>query len=73
LFYSYLGTLGLILLIKLGCSFTPSFLNVIAHLAAFFAVASFIWSFDLPLSLYAIQRDKFDSIVSSRQKGGKGE
>lgn len=67
IFYAYLTTLALILVLKIGMAFPIEFTYMIAHWTAFFGIASFVWSFDLPISLYLIQKDKFDAIVDARK------
>lgn len=67
IFYAYLLTLGAILLLKLDAYFIPVAVEYISRSAAFLAVASFVWSFDLPIALFIVQRDKFDAVVKSRE------
>lgn len=67
LFYMYLITLSLIFILKVANYMPYQAGEIVAHVAAFFAVSSFIWSFDLPISLYHLQKDKFDAILKARQ------
>lgn len=67
IFYAYLLTLGAILLLKLDNYFVPVAVDYFSRVAAFLAVASFVWSFDLPVALFIVQRDKFDAVVKSRE------
>lgn len=69
IFYTYLITLVFVFILKIDKWMIPGIETWIGKFAAFFAVSSLIWSFDLPISLFNIQRDKFDAIVDSRKSG----